>query len=73
CADTDDIDGRSEAVGAWCGPGTLPAMRAAGMDPRAALAAHRSLDLFEAAGGAIVTGPTLTNVNDMRAILVAEA
>ncbi|HZH46847.1 MAG TPA: MOFRL family protein, partial [Roseococcus sp.] len=65
------IDGRSEAAGAIALPGTLAAARARGLDPRGALAAHRSHDVFFAAGTLIVTGPTLTNVNDMRAILVA--
>lgn len=69
-ADTDGIDGRSEAAGAIAGPGALAAARAAGLDPRACLEAHRSLDVFEAAGGVLRTGPTLTNVNDVRAILV---
>ena len=71
CADTDGIDGRSEAAGAIALPGTLAAARARGLDPRGALAAHRSHDVFAAAGTLIVTGPTLTNVNDVRAILVA--
>lgn len=71
CADTDGIDGRSPSAGAMAFPGTLAAARAAGLDPRAALAAHRSHDVFAAAGTLLVTGPTLTNVNDVRAILVA--
>ncbi|WP_206934690.1 glycerate kinase type-2 family protein [Roseococcus thiosulfatophilus] len=69
-ADTDGIDGRSEAAGAIAGPGTLAAARQKGLDPRACLEEHRSLDVFEAAGTALRTGPTLTNVNDVRAILV---
>lgn len=72
-ADTDGIDGRSDAAGGWCGPETLARARAAGCDPRAALEAHRSLDVFEAAGTTIRTGPTLTNVNDVRAILIGGA
>lgn len=68
CADTDGIDGRSDAAGAWITPGTL-----AGRDGQAALAAHRSYDIFAAAGTLLVTGPTLTNVNDVRAIIVAPA
>jgi glycerate-2-kinase len=71
CADTDGIDGRSASAGAMAFPGTLAAVRGAGLDPRAALAAHRSHDVFAAAGTLIVTGPTLTNVNDVRAILLA--
>ncbi|MCW8086085.1 glycerate kinase type-2 family protein [Sabulicella glaciei] len=67
CADTDGIDGKSDAAGAWWGPGVL----ARGSDPAGALAAHSSYDVFEAAGTLIRTGPTLTNVNDMRAILLA--
>ena len=70
CADTDGIDGKSEAAGAIARPGTLAAARAAGLDPRVALGAHRSLDVFAASGGLVVSGPTLTNVNDVRAILV---
>lgn len=66
CADTDGIDGRSDAAGAWIAPGTL-----AGLDGQAALVAHRSHDIFAAAGTLLVTGPTLTNVNDVRAIIVA--
>lgn len=68
CADTDGIDGRSDAAGALCGPGTLAA---SGLDARAALAAHRSYDVFAAADTLMKTGPTLTNVNDVRAIIVA--
>ena len=53
---------------------TIPALHAAyaaGLDPRAVLAAHDSYTLFDAIGDLIRTGPTLTNVNDIRAILVA--
>ena len=66
CADTDGIDGRSDAAGAWIGPGTL-----SGLDGQAALAAHRSHDIFARAGTLLRTGPTLTNVNDVRAVIVA--
>ncbi len=70
-ADTDGIDGKSDAAGALATPDTLARARAKGLDPRAMLAAHDSLSLFKALGDAIVTGPTLTNVNDVRAVLVA--
>ncbi len=70
CADTDGIDGKSEHAGAIAGPGSLAAARAKGLDPRALLVAHRSLEVFAASGGLVTTGPTLTNVNDVRAILI---
>lgn len=70
CADTDGIDGKSAHAGAIAGPGTLAAARAQGLDPQGLLAAHRSLDVFAATGGLLTPGPTLTNVNDVRAILV---
>ena len=71
CADTDGIDGKSDAAGAVAAPDTLARARAAGLDPRAVLAAHDSYGLFERLGDLVRTGPTLTNVNDFRAILVA--
>jgi glycerate-2-kinase len=71
--DTDGIDGSEENAGAVAGPGTLTRARAAGMDPRAVLARHDSHTLFAALGDLVVTGPTLTNVNDFRAVLVAPA
>ena len=68
--DTDGIDGGGPAAGALVTPDTLARARALGLDPRAMLAGNDAHPLFEALGDAIVTGPTLTNVNDFRAILV---
>ncbi len=68
--DTDGIDGTEDAAGALVAPDTLARAKAAGLDPRGVLAAHDSYGLFEALGDLVKTGPTLTNVNDVRAILV---
>ncbi len=69
--DTDGIDGTEDAAGAIVAPDTLARARLAGLDPRAVLAAHDSYGLFDAIGDLVRTGPTLTNVNDVRAILCA--
>ena len=68
--DTDGIDGTEDAAGAVVAPDTLARARAAGIDPRAALDRHDSYTLFDAVGDLVRTGPTLTNVNDVRAILI---
>ena len=68
--DTDGIDGSEDAAGAVCGPATLARLAAAGLDARALLAAHDSYSAFAALDDLVVTGPTLTNVNDFRAILI---
>jgi glycerate 2-kinase len=68
--DTDGIDGTEDAAGAIVSPDTLARARAAGLDPAKMLAAHDSYTLFDAIGDLVRTGPTLTNVNDLRAILV---
>ena len=65
--DTDGVDGASEVAGAVIGPTTLAA---AGVDPVAALARNDAHSFFARVGGQVVTGPTLTNVNDFRAILL---
>jgi glycerate 2-kinase len=69
--DTDGIDGMDEIAGALLTPDTLSRARAKGLDARVMLAGHDSHGFFEAIGDLIVTGPTLTNVNDIRAILIA--
>ncbi|NKE45997.1 glycerate kinase [Roseomonas frigidaquae] len=69
--DTDGIDGSEDNAGAICAPDTLARARAAGLDPRAVLGRHDSYSLFQALDDLLVTGPTLTNVNDLRAVLVA--
>ena len=69
--DTDGIDGTEDAAGAFVTPATLARASAAGIDPAACLRAHDSYSLFDAVGDLLRTGPTLTNVNDFRAILVA--
>jgi glycerate 2-kinase len=69
--DTDGIDGMDEIAGALLAPATLSRARANGLDARKSLAEHDSHGFFGAIGDLIVTGPTLTNVNDIRAILIA--
>jgi glycerate 2-kinase len=68
--DSDGIDGTEDAAGAVVTPDTLARGRAAGRDARRFLAAHDSYSYFDAIGDLVRTGPTLTNVNDIRAILV---
>ena len=68
--DTDGVDGAAEVAGAVIGPDTLARAAAAGVDPAQALARHDAHSFFAAVGGQVVTGPTLTNVNDFRAILI---
>jgi len=68
--DTDGVDGAAEVAGALIGPDTLVLARARGLDPAAALAENDAHGFFGAIGGQVVTGPTLTNVNDFRAILI---
>ena len=69
--DTDGIDGSSDAAGAIVTPSSLGRAGAAGLAPRDLLDTHRSYRLFDTIGDLVVTGPTLTNVNDFRAVLIA--
>jgi hydroxypyruvate reductase len=69
--DTDGIDGTEDAAGAIVTPDTLARARTAGLNPRGMLTGHDSYSLFSAIGDLVRTGPTLTNVNDIRAVLVA--
>lgn len=68
--DSDGIDGTEDAAGAIVTPDTLGRGRAAGLDARAHLQGHDSYGFFAALGDLVVTGPTLTNVNDIRAVMV---
>jgi hydroxypyruvate reductase len=68
--DTDGIDGSEDNAGALVTPDTLVRSRQAGVDPVAALAANDAYGLFAALGDLVVTGPTRTNVNDFRAVLI---
>jgi hydroxypyruvate reductase len=70
--DTDGVDGLEEIAGAVVTPTTLARARKAGINPRDALANNDGHGFFGALGDAVVTGPTLTNVNDFRAILIEE-
>ncbi len=69
-ADTDGIDGSEDNAGAFADGQSCVRMRAAGIDPKAALAGHDAWTAFQATGDLFVTGPTRTNVNDFRAILI---
>lgn len=68
--DTDGIDGSASAAGACIGPDTLTRARAAGIDAREMLARHESHEFFRRLDDLVVTGPTRTNVNDFRAVLI---
>jgi glycerate 2-kinase len=69
--DTDGIDGLGEWAGAQLAPDTLARAWAKGIQPRAALSRNDAHTFFSALGDSFATGPTLTNVNDFRAIYVA--
>jgi len=68
--DTDGVDGAAEVAGALIGPDVLARIRDMGLDPEAALSKNDAHTLFGQSGHQVVTGPTLTNVNDFRAILI---
>ncbi|MEM8959736.1 MAG: glycerate kinase [Pseudomonadota bacterium] len=69
-ADTDGIDGSEDNAGAFANGATPERLRAQGHDPAALLAGHDAWGAFEAVGDLFVPGPTGTNVNDFRAILI---
>jgi hydroxypyruvate reductase len=71
--DTDGIDGTEDNAGAIILPDTLARARALGLDAQAMLNANDAYRFFEALGDLVVTGPTRTNVNDLRAILIEGA
>ncbi|MCB1418048.1 MAG: glycerate kinase [Notoacmeibacter sp.] len=69
-ADTDGIDGSEDNAGAFCDASTVSRLRAAGHDARAMLANNDAWTAFDALGEIFAPGPTGTNVNDLRAVLV---
>ena len=68
--DTDGVDGAEEIAGAVLTPETLARAWAQGMNPRAYLDNNDAHSFFQNLGDSVITGPTLTNVNDFRAILI---
>lgn len=68
--DTDGVDGAEEVAGAVISPTTLARAEALGIKPLASLDDNDGHGFFEALGDQVVTGPTHTNVNDFRAILI---
>jgi len=68
--DTDGIDGSEDAAGAIVTPDTLARAQAAGLDAQSYLARNDAYTFFERLGDLVITGPTRTNVNDFRLILV---
>ena len=69
--DTDGVDGAAEVAGAVIHPGTLARAAECGADPQLALDRNDAHSFFAALDDQVVPGPTLTNVNDFRAILIA--
>ena len=68
--DTDGVDGQEEIAGAWLAPDTLARAWALGVKPRQHLDDNDGHGFFQALDDSLVTGPTLTNVNDFRAIVI---
>ena len=62
--------GTEENAGAHFGPESLARALALGLDPEASLNANDAYSVFAALGDLVVTGPTRTNVNDFRALLI---
>jgi hydroxypyruvate reductase len=70
--DTDGVDGMEDIAGAYLAPDTLARAWAKRTKPKDSLDRNDGHGFFEALGDSVVTGPTLTNVNDFRAILITE-
>jgi len=68
--DTDGVDGQEEIAGAYMSPDSLARARALGLNPRDMLGENDAHRFFIALGDSVITGPTLTNVNDFRAVLI---
>lgn len=68
--DTDGIDGSEDNAGALLAPDSLARAEALGLRPRQRLDNNDGYGCFQALGDLVVTGPTRTNVNDFRAILI---
>jgi hydroxypyruvate reductase len=68
--DTDGVDGAEEIAGACIGPDSLRRARLLGLRPKDMLANNDGHGFFKALGDSVITGPTLTNVNDFRVILI---
>jgi hydroxypyruvate reductase len=71
--DTDGVDGIEEIAGAHWGPDSLDRAQERGLHPTISLDHHDAHRFFQTIGGSIVTGPTRTNVNDFRAVLILPA
>jgi glycerate 2-kinase len=71
-ADTDGVDGSEDNAGALIDPTTLKRAEKAGLNPKAMLADNDSYTFFKRIGDLLETGPTMTNVNDLRAILITK-
>jgi glycerate 2-kinase len=69
-ADTDGVDGQLDIAGAFAGPDTLRRAHSLGLRPREMLESNDAHSFFESLGDSIITGPTMTNVNDFRAIYI---
>jgi hydroxypyruvate reductase len=68
--DTDGVDGQEEIAGATLAPGSRARAWSMGLKPKDSLANNDGHGFFGALGDSVVTGPTLTNVNDFRALLI---
>ena len=69
-ADTDGIDGSEDNAGVLAGPQTMARAESIALDAKAYLANNDAYSFFKALDQLVITGPTLTNVNDFRAILI---
>jgi hydroxypyruvate reductase len=67
---TDGLDGSAGAAGAWVSPGLWQAAQAQGLSALQALERNDSAGFFEPLGALVHTGPTHTNINDFRALLL---
>jgi hydroxypyruvate reductase len=70
--DTDGIDGTEDNAGCTLGPDALKRARERGLDPRAMLADNDGYGFFAALNDLVITGPTRTNVNDFRALVITD-